>query len=86
VISMSADLFPRHEVATVTGFAALSAGIGNLGFTLVMGALVMTIGYAPFFVALGLGDLVGVALIWSLVRPVLAERRASAQVARAASA
>jgi ACS family hexuronate transporter-like MFS transporter len=52
----------------------------------VMGALVMTIGYAPFFVALGLGDLVGVALIWSLVRPVLAERRASAQVARAASA
>ena len=86
VISMSADLFPRHEVATVAGFAALSAGIGNLGFTLVMGALVMTIGYAPFFVALGLGDLVGVALIWSLVRPALAERRASAQVARAASA
>jgi ACS family hexuronate transporter-like MFS transporter len=58
----------------------------NLGFTLVMGALVATIGYAPFFVALGLGDLVGVALIWSLVRPGLAERRASAQLAGAARA
>jgi len=72
---MSADLFPRHEVATVTGFAALTAGIGNLGFTLVMGALVMTIGYTPFFVALGFGDLIGAALIWSLVRPALVERR-----------
>ncbi|SDH32794.1 Major Facilitator Superfamily protein [Paraburkholderia phenazinium] len=44
-------------------------------FTLVMGALVMTIGYTPFFVALGFGDLIGAALIWSLVRPALVERR-----------
>ncbi|MFL9871992.1 MFS transporter [Paraburkholderia megapolitana] len=71
VISMSADLFPKQEVATVTGFAALAAGIGNLLFTLTMGALVATIGYTPFFVALGFGDLIGVALIWSLVRPTV---------------
>ncbi|MFM0287031.1 MFS transporter [Paraburkholderia megapolitana] len=71
VISMSADLFPKQEVATVTGFAALAAGIGNLLFTLTMGALVATIGYTPFFVALGFGDLIGVVLIWSLVRPTV---------------
>ncbi|MEQ5838560.1 MFS transporter [Paraburkholderia acidicola] len=71
VISMSADLFPKQEVATVTGFAALAAGIGNLLFTLTIGALVATIGYTPFFVALGFGDLIGVALIWSLVKPAV---------------
>jgi ACS family hexuronate transporter-like MFS transporter len=86
VISMSADLFPRHEVATVTGFAAMTAGAGNLGFTLLIGALVATIGYAPFFVALGLGDLIGAALIWSLVRPAQADRRADARLTRTASA
>lgn len=53
VISLSADLFPKHEVATVTGMASFVAGIGNLGFTLMIGWLVSSIGYAPFFVALG---------------------------------
>lgn len=86
VISMSADLFPRHEVATATGFAALISGTGNLSFTLVMGALVATIGYAPFFVALGLGDLIGAALLWGLVRPAQAERRIEGEVSGAASA
>ncbi|WP_240766777.1 hypothetical protein [Paraburkholderia flava] len=71
VISMSADLFPRREVATVTGLAALLAGIGNLGFTLLIGALVATVGYTPFFVALGFTDLIGVALLWTLVGPAL---------------
>lgn len=86
VISMSADLFPRREVATVTGFAGLSAGIGNLSFTLVIGALVSTIGYAPFFVALGFGDLIGVVLLWTLVRPALVNRRTNATIARPANA
>jgi ACS family hexuronate transporter-like MFS transporter len=50
-------------------FAGLSAGISKLSFTLVIGALGPTIGYAPFFVALGFGDLIGVVLLWTLVRP-----------------
>jgi hypothetical protein len=37
VISTSADLFPRRELATVTGLAALIAGLNNLAFTLVIG-------------------------------------------------
>jgi ACS family hexuronate transporter-like MFS transporter len=86
VISMSADLFPRREVATVTGFAGLSAGLGNLIFTLVIGGLVATIGYAPFFVALGFGDLIGVVLLWTLVRPALVNRRTDANLASPAGA
>jgi ACS family hexuronate transporter-like MFS transporter len=69
VISLSADLFPKHEVATVTGMASFVAGIGNLGFTLMIGWLVSSIGYAPFFVALGCGDLIGMVLLWTLVKP-----------------
>jgi ACS family hexuronate transporter-like MFS transporter len=84
VISMSADLFPRREVATVTGLASFSAGAGNLSFTLAIGALVATIVYAPFFVALGFGDLIGVVLLWTLVRPALVKRRA--EIAQPANA
>ncbi|WP_043283758.1 MFS transporter [Paraburkholderia oxyphila] len=69
VISMSADLFPRREVGTVTGLASLVAGIGNFCFTMTMGWFVSRIGYTPFFVALGLGDLIGATLLWTLVRP-----------------
>jgi len=69
VISLSADLFPKHEVATVTGLAGFVAGIGNLSFTLVIGWLVSSIGYTPFFVALGCGDLIGMVLLWTLVKP-----------------
>ncbi|WP_233834079.1 MFS transporter [Paraburkholderia sp. ZP32-5] len=68
VISMSADLFPRREVGTVTGLAALVAGLGNFAFTMTIGGFVARVGYTPFFVALGLGDLIGVALLWALVR------------------
>ncbi|ADG18681.1 major facilitator superfamily MFS_1 [Paraburkholderia atlantica] len=68
VISMSADLFPRREVGTVTGLAALVAGLGNFAFTMTMGWFVSRVGYTPFFVALGFGDLIGATLLWTLVR------------------
>jgi len=69
VISLSADLFPRRQVATVTGMASFVSGLGNLAFTLTIGALVSVIGYSPFFVALGCGDLIGMVLLWTLVKP-----------------
>lgn len=69
VISMSADLFPRREVGTVTGLAALVAGLGNFTFTMTMGWFVSRVGYTPFFVALGIGDLIGATLLWTLIRP-----------------
>ncbi|NML32409.1 MFS transporter [Paraburkholderia antibiotica] len=68
VISMSADLFPRGEVGTVTGLAGFVAGLGNFAFTLTMGWFVARVGYTPFFVALGCGDLLGALLLWTLVR------------------
>jgi ACS family hexuronate transporter-like MFS transporter len=68
VITMSSDLFRRSEVATVAGMAGLFGNLGVLIFSLLIGGLVATVGYSPFFVALGVLDLLGAVLLWTLVR------------------
>jgi MFS transporter, ACS family, hexuronate transporter len=68
VITMSSDLFKKSEVATVAGMAGTFGNAGLLIFSLMIGALVTTIGYAPFFIGLGVLDLFGAALLWILVR------------------
>jgi ACS family hexuronate transporter-like MFS transporter len=68
VITMASDLFRRHEVATVAGMAGTCGNAGLLVFSLMMGALVTTVGYTPFFIGLGVLDLVGAAVLWTLVR------------------
>jgi len=69
VITMSSDLFKRSEVATVAGMAGTMGNAGLLLFSLMIGALVSKIGYSPFFVALGVLDLLGAVLLWTLVKP-----------------
>jgi ACS family hexuronate transporter-like MFS transporter len=68
VITMSSDLFRRSEVATVAGMAGTMGNAGLLIFSLSIGALVTRIGYSPFFICLGLFDLVGTAALWTLVK------------------
>jgi len=68
VITMSTDLFPQNEVSTVTGMAGTCGNLGTMIFTLLLGKLVSTYGYDPFFVALPLLDVLGAALLWALVR------------------
>jgi len=68
VITMASDLFKRSEVATVAGMAGTCGNAGVLLFSLLMGALVTRIGYTPFFVGLAALDLIGAALLWTLVR------------------
>jgi ACS family hexuronate transporter-like MFS transporter len=68
VITMASDLFKRNEVATVAGMAGTCGNAGVLVFSLLMGALVARIGYSPFFIGLAVLDLIGAALLWTLVR------------------
>jgi MFS transporter, ACS family, aldohexuronate transporter len=79
VITMASDLFRRSEVATVAGMAGTCGNAGVLLFSLLMGALVMRVGYTPFFIGLAALDLIGAALLWTLVR----ERRPDSIVAAA---
>ena len=79
VITMASDLFKRSEVGTVAGMAGTCGNAGVLVFSLLMGALVTRIGYTPFFIGLAALDLIGAAVLWTLVR----ERRPDSVVAAA---
>ena len=68
VITMASDLFKRNEVATAAGMAGTFGNAGLLVFSLMIGGLVASVGYTPFFVGLAVLDLAGAALLWILVR------------------
>jgi len=68
VITMASDLFKKNEVATVAGMAGTFGNAGLLIFSLAIGGLVATIGYAPFFICLGLLDVIGALILWTVVR------------------
>jgi MFS transporter, ACS family, hexuronate transporter len=73
VITMASDLFKRNEVATAAGMAGTLGNAGLLIFSLLIGGLVATIGYTPFFVCLGIFDLIGAVVLWTVVRERPAE-------------
>lgn len=68
VITMASDLFKQNEVATAAGLAGTLGNGGLLIFSLAIGGLVARVGYAPFFVCLGVLDLIGACVLWGLVR------------------
>jgi len=68
MITMATDLFPRNEVGTVAGMAGTGANLGVLISSLLIGGLVSSIGYAPFFVALAVLDLIAAAVVWTVIR------------------
>jgi MFS transporter, ACS family, hexuronate transporter len=68
VITMASDLFRRGEVATVAGLAGTLGNAGVLFSSLLIGGLVATIGYAPFFILLPALDVIGAIVLWTVVR------------------
>ncbi|HTU10559.1 MAG TPA: MFS transporter [Allosphingosinicella sp.] len=67
-ITMASDLYPRNELGTVAGMAGTMANLGVLIFTLLVGTLVLQIGWTPFFIALSVLDLIAAVLLWTLVQ------------------
>ncbi len=87
VITMASDLFRKNEVATVAGMAGTLGNAGVLVFSLLIGALVKSIGYTPFFICLGVLDVVGAVILWTVVRdpnPAAAGSAGSADPRRSA--
>ena len=68
VITMASDLFKKNEVATAAGMAGTLGNAGVLVSSLLIGGLVATIGYTPFFILLPVLDLIGAAILWTVVR------------------
>jgi MFS transporter, ACS family, aldohexuronate transporter len=75
MLSMPADVFPNHAVASVYGLASMGAGFGGMIFTLVTGWVVDHYSYTPVFIGFGLLPLVCASLLWALIGPL---RRATA--------
>lgn len=67
LMTLSADLFDRHLVATATGMAGSAAWIGGMSFSLIVGALADTVGYNPLFVCLAVFDFIGAIVLWTLL-------------------
>lgn len=68
LMTLAADLFDPRIVATAGGMAGSAAWIGGMSFSLVIGALADTIGYNPLFACLAIFDLIGAAVLWTLLR------------------
>jgi MFS transporter, ACS family, hexuronate transporter len=68
LLTLPADLFPKSTVATANGLSGMFGNLGGMLFTLVVGAVAMTVGYGPLFVAIAFLDLIGAGVLWALLR------------------
>lgn len=66
--TLSADVFAPSEVGTANGFIGQAGWIGGLLFSLLIGQLADTVGYAPLFGVLGVLDLIGAAILIVFIR------------------
>ena len=69
ILTLPADLFPNHVVASVSGISGTGAALGGMVFTLIAGAVVDRFSYVPVFVAAGLLPLVAATVVFRSIRP-----------------
>lgn len=61
--TLSADVFSAEEVGTANGFVGQAGWLGGLLFSLLIGQLADTVGYAPLFACLSVFDLLGALVL-----------------------
>lgn len=66
--TLSTDVFRPNELATANGLTGMVSWIGGLSFSLLIGAQATKIGYTPLFACLTVFDLVGAAIVITLLR------------------
>jgi ACS family hexuronate transporter-like MFS transporter len=68
LLTLPADLFPRRAVATANGLSGTMGYLGGILFTWVVGIAAAAKMYTPLFFAIAVFDLIGAAVLWSLLR------------------
>ncbi|MFM2484768.1 MFS transporter [Celerinatantimonas yamalensis] len=68
LITLSADVFEPHEVATANGLTGMAAWTASTMFALVVGALSDVIGFSPLFAILSVFDILGAIVLFSLLK------------------
>jgi len=66
--TLSADVFPKADIAKANGLVGMAGWTGGLIFSLAIGQLADRIGYSPMFACLGLFDLIGLAWLLAMRR------------------
>lgn len=69
ILTTSSDVFNSGELTTANGLMGMSAWTGGWSFSLIVGALALTIGYDALFACLVAFDLVAALLLRLSVRP-----------------
>jgi ACS family hexuronate transporter-like MFS transporter len=65
--TLPADIFPPHEVGTVSGFSGMGGAIGGMLANLGTGYIVSKFSYAPIFVVAGLMHPMCMVIIWKML-------------------
>ena len=73
--TLSADVFPAAVVGRANGFVGQAGWLGGLLFSLAIGQLADTLGYAPMFGCLGVFDLIGAAVLIGMRRHLVPVER-----------
>lgn len=68
LLVLPVDLFPKSTVATANGLSGTCGHFSGMCFTFCVGWFVMHIGYSPVFVTIALLDLIGAAVLWTVIR------------------
>jgi ACS family hexuronate transporter-like MFS transporter len=66
--TLSADVFPKADIAKANGLVGMAGWTGGLIFSLAIGQLADRVGYSPMFACLGLFDLIGFAWLVTMRR------------------
>lgn len=69
-LSLPADNFPRHTLASVYGFASTGAGLGGMVFSLLTGWMVDHWSFTPAFLLFGMLPVISAVVIWRLPETV----------------
>ena len=68
LLSLPADLFPSHSVATVSGMGGTAAGIGTIAATLLTGYISDRYSFQPILLGAGTVSLLAMVAVLTLVR------------------
>jgi len=71
--TLTTDVFPQAAVARANGLVGMVGWTGGLSFTLLVGALVDTVGFSPLFALLAVFDIAAAIFLFVLMRPVRAD-------------
>lgn len=72
--TLSADVFPKTDIAKANGLVGMAGWTGGLLFSLAIGQLADKVGFAPLFACLGLFDILGAIWLFALRRQLSFEK------------